>query len=83
MPVRANEQAALEKLARHLPVKLDRNAPYFKTSVLLQAHFSRTPLTADLRADQRAVLMEALRLLQVRACVRAFVRALVRATELT
>jgi pre-mRNA-splicing helicase BRR2 len=64
MPVRAKEQATLQRLARHLPVKLDPSASYFKTSVLLQAHFSRTPLTADLRADQRVILSEALRLLQ-------------------
>ena len=64
MPVRANEDVNLRRLAQHLPVKLDSNASHFKTSVLLQSHFSRRPLTADLRSDQRDILCEALRLLQ-------------------
>ena len=39
--------------------------PHVKAYALLQAHFSRTSLSADLAADQRVVLRKATRLLQV------------------
>ena len=38
--------------------------PHTKVNVLLQAHFSRTPLTGDLRDDQKLVVETAARLLQ-------------------
>ncbi|CAN0016797.1 unnamed protein product, partial [Hapterophycus canaliculatus] len=39
----------------------DTNA---KAHVLLQSHFSRTALSTDLRADQKVVLLDSVRLLQ-------------------
>jgi pre-mRNA-splicing helicase BRR2 len=53
-----------------MPQKLDKPAysePHTKANVVLQAHFSRIALGVDLQADQQAVLLDALRLLQ--ACV--------------
>eukprot|EP00983_Pelagomonas_calceolata_P114795 1160128-Pelagomonas_calceolata.AAC.15 len=38
--------------------------PHTKVNALLQAHFSRTNITGDLSQDQRAVVPEAVRLLQ-------------------
>ncbi|CAM9812570.1 unnamed protein product [Ectocarpus sp. 6 AP-2014] len=68
LPVRQQEEKALKMLAHHLPQKLpnewqfsDTNA---KAHVLLQSHFSRTALSTDLRADQKVVLLDSVRLLQ-------------------
>ena len=46
--------------------------PHTKANALLQAHFSRSPVQGDLAADQRAVVLQAVRLLQVRAGVWGF-----------
>ncbi len=70
MPVRHHEDRALAALARHLPLKTagaatgNFNDPHTKTHVLLQAHFARLPLTADVASDLAAVLPDATRLLQ-------------------
>lgn len=56
----------LRRLYDRVPVKLDRidfESPYFKTFVLLQAHFSRLQLPADLLQDQAEVLKRVLNLL--------------------
>ena len=50
-----HEEALLRRIYECVPVKLDRvdfEAPHFKTFLLLQAHFSRIQLPADLAADQ-------------------------------
>ena len=54
----------LEKLIRHLPNKVENTEKQArKANAMLQAHFSRMPLSADLRADQRLVLSRATQLL--------------------
>ena len=60
----------LRKIYDRLPVKLsnvDYTSPHFKTNILLQAHFSRLSLPADIALDQERVLTKVLRLLS--ACV--------------
>lgn len=70
VPVRHHEDRALAALAKHLPLKTagaatgNFNDPHTKTHILLQAHFSRLPLAADVAADLGAVLPDATRLLQ-------------------
>jgi len=67
MEIRHTEEKALKSLAGHLPIKVDlgkRFEPHTKANILLQAHFSRSDLSADLMLDQQKVLEEALRLLQ-------------------
>ncbi|KAJ3184262.1 DEIH-box ATPase [Geranomyces variabilis] len=70
VPIRHHEDAMLKRIYDRVPVKVDApnfNDPHFKTNVLLQAHFSRVQLPADLESDQKAVLSKAVRLIQ--ACV--------------
>jgi pre-mRNA-splicing helicase BRR2 len=72
VPIRRHEDGLLRKLYERLPVKLDAEsvnyeAPHFKTFLLLQAHFSRLLLPADLVADQKLILEKVLNLLS--ACV--------------
>ncbi|KAJ3846706.1 Sec63 Brl domain-containing protein [Lentinula lateritia] len=72
VPIRRHEDVLLRRLYDRLPVKLDSSSvnydsPHFKTFLLLQAHFSRIHLPADLVADQRLVLAQILNLLS--ACV--------------
>ncbi|KAJ7578996.1 putative RNA helicase [Mycena floridula] len=72
IPIRRHEDSLLKRLYDRLPVKLDPTsvdyeAPHFKTFLLLQAHFSRINLPADLAADQAVVLSKVLNLLS--ACV--------------
>jgi pre-mRNA-splicing helicase BRR2 len=62
----------LKRLYDRVPVKLESGsvnfeAPHFKTFLLLQAHFSRISLPADLVADQKLILEKVLTLLS--ACV--------------
>ena len=67
MPVRQNEDELLKRVANHLPLRINNakfTDPHTKVNVLLQAHFSRTPLTGDLRDDQKEVLETVARLLQ-------------------
>jgi pre-mRNA-splicing helicase BRR2 len=68
IPVRQYEEKILRILAHHLPQRLPDSAkysdPHTKALVLLQAHFSRHPLSSDLMADQKIVLGGALKLLQ-------------------
>ncbi|KAJ6502434.1 putative RNA helicase [Mycena sanguinolenta] len=70
IPIRRHEEALLRRIYDRVPVKLDKadfEAPHFKTFLLLQAHFSRIQLPADLAADQVLVLEKVLNLLS--ACV--------------
>lgn len=70
VPIRRHEDVILRRLYDRLPVKIDQanfEAPHFKTFLLLQAHFSRVQLPADLAADQKLILEKVLNLLS--ACV--------------
>eukprot|EP00456_Euglypha_rotunda_P073345 TRINITY_DN6677_c2_g1_i8.p1 TRINITY_DN6677_c2_g1~~TRINITY_DN6677_c2_g1_i8.p1 ORF type:complete len:537 (+),score=83.81 TRINITY_DN6677_c2_g1_i8:202-1611(+) len=66
--VRHREDFALKKLAQHLPLKIvnagNYNESFVKTNILLQAHFSRIPLSAVVKGDQDSILPTATRLLQ-------------------
>lgn len=68
LPIRQGEERVLQQLALRLPQKLPEGAKFdeahIKALLLLQAHFSRTPLPTELKADQRLVVGEAPRLLQ-------------------
>ncbi|KAM0747473.1 Sec63-domain-containing protein [Meredithblackwellia eburnea MCA 4105] len=82
IPIRHHEDTFLRKVYDRVPVKLsdvNYESPHFKTNVLLQAHFSRLTLPADLAADQAQILTKVLNLLS--ACVdvmssNAFINAL-------
>jgi len=67
MEIRHTEDRSLKALAGHLPIKVDvgkRFEPHTKANILLQSHFSRSDMSADLMLDQQKVLDDALRLLQ-------------------
>lgn len=64
VPIRHHEDLFLRKIYDRVPVKLanvDYNSPNFKTNILLQAHFSRLSLPADLAADQKLILSKVLK----------------------
>jgi pre-mRNA-splicing helicase BRR2 len=66
LPLRFGEEKTVKMLARTQPHSLP-DAPYdahMKTLVLLQCHFSRTPIPADLRVDQHEILRDAPKLVQ-------------------
>lgn len=69
--MRYREERILGRLATRLPLKMKENAmfndPHVKTNLLLQAHFSRLALPADLQSDQEMVLKLMPRL--IAACV--------------
>ena len=68
LPVRHNEDKLNLALARDVRLPTDPRAaddPHTKANALLQAHFSRAPVAGDLAADQRTVVLQAVRLLQV------------------
>jgi pre-mRNA-splicing helicase BRR2 len=70
VPIRRHEDVVLRRIFDRVPVKLENvnyDAPYFKTFLLLQAHFSRLQLPPDLAWDQRSILGKVLNLLA--ACV--------------
>ncbi|NXD32394.1 U520 helicase, partial [Spelaeornis formosus] len=70
VPIRHHEDTLLERIYDRVPVKVakaDYNSPYFKTFLLLQAHFSRMTLPPDLAIDQAAILGKVTGLLS--ACV--------------
>ncbi|PKI82775.1 Brr2p [Malassezia vespertilionis] len=70
IPIRHHEDVLLRRLYDRLPLKLERlqvESPHHKVFILLQAHFSRLTLPADLAQDQREVLDRVLTLLN--ACV--------------
>ncbi|KAK7208425.1 Sec63 Brl domain-containing protein [Myxozyma melibiosi] len=72
VPIRRHEDDILKRVYDRVPIKmapenLSYDSPHFKAFVLLQAHFQRIGLPADLDADQRTVLSKILNLLS--ACV--------------
>ncbi|RSH79448.1 DEIH-box ATPase [Apiotrichum porosum] len=70
VPIRHHEDSLLERIYGRVPVKVakpDFHSPYFKTYLLLQAHFSRMHLPPDLAIDQAAILGKVTGLLS--ACV--------------
>lgn len=65
--VRPGEEGVVEKLLAHAPLALDTpkyGDPHSKVNALLQAHFSRIPLSPDMAADSSMVLGRSIRLLQ-------------------
>ncbi len=77
IPMRPGEEEAVRKLLAHAPLAVERaryTDPHTKANALLQAHFTRSVKDAkgnlivkgDLVTDQRAILVEASRLLQAR-----------------
>ena len=69
LAVRLHEDKTLRRLGRNLHNKLPSEQFHdtqIKVNVLLQAHFSRLPLHADLKADQKVVVSKAGHLIQVR-----------------
>lgn len=70
LPIREDEEVVLSRIYHKVPIKtnsVDYDSPYFKAFVLLQAHFSRFSLPADLALDQKIVLQKVLDVLH--ACV--------------
>lgn len=70
VPIRHNEDVLLRRIYDRVPLKLDKinfESPHHKVFILLQAHFSRLTLPADLAQDQREILDRVLTLLN--ACV--------------
>jgi len=68
--IRRHEEHILRRIYDRVPVKMAQTAyesPHFKAFVLLQAHFSRMQLPADLAKDQEVILTRVLNLLS--ACV--------------
>jgi pre-mRNA-splicing helicase BRR2 len=64
--VRRHEDRVLRRIYDNVPVKMSEpnyESPHFKAFVLVQAHFSRMQLPADLAKDQELVLTRILNLL--------------------
>lgn len=64
--IRRHEENILRRIYDRVPVKMTQPAfesPHFKAFVLLQAHFSRMELPADLAKDQELILSKVLNLL--------------------
>lgn len=64
--IRRHEERILRRIYDRVPVKMAQPAfesPHFKAFVLLQAHFSRIQLPADLAKDQDVVVSKVLNLL--------------------
>eukprot|EP00271_Cylindrocystis_brebissonii_P012705 TRINITY_DN317_c0_g1_i1.p1 TRINITY_DN317_c0_g1~~TRINITY_DN317_c0_g1_i1.p1 ORF type:complete len:2233 (-),score=420.67 TRINITY_DN317_c0_g1_i1:1930-8628(-) len=67
LPVRPGEEETLRKMSNHQRFGLDNpkfGDPHVKANVLLQSHFARYPVQGPLAQDQRAILLDAPRLLQ-------------------
>lgn len=70
VPIRHHEDSLLERIYNRCPVKVEKvdfHSPYFKSFILLQAHFSRMHLPPDLAMDQATILGKVTSLLS--ACV--------------
>ena len=64
--IRRHEENILRRIYDRVPVKMAQPAyesPHFKAFVLLQAHFSRMQLPADLAKDQELIISKVLNLL--------------------
>jgi pre-mRNA-splicing helicase BRR2 len=68
MTIRSGEEKHLLKMSQHLPQALPEGTkfsdPATKVLILLQAHFSRIPLSTDLSADLKKILVDGIKLLQ-------------------
>ena len=68
LPVRQGEERAMKILSSSLtyplPTTAAYNDPNTKALVLLQAHFSRKPLSSDFRFDQRKLIGESVNIIQ-------------------
>ena len=67
LPIRRKEAGILQKLARHVPLKIDKPdfaSTHTKANILLQCYFSRRKLSPLLQADQKFVVENSVRLLQ-------------------
>jgi pre-mRNA-splicing helicase BRR2 len=68
LPMRFGEEKALKILARNLPYEISASAqfnePNTKALVLLQCHFSRKSLSAELREDEHFVVKGSISLIQ-------------------
>lgn len=68
LPIRQGEEKALRILANKLTYPLPKSAQYndpnTKALVLLQTHFSRTPLSSDLRSDQQKLIGQTTTIIQ-------------------
>ena len=67
VPIRHHEDSILQKIYERLPIKLANakfNDPHLKASILLQCHFSRIQLPADLESDQKNILKRTIQLIQ-------------------
>ena len=67
VPVRHREDKTLSKIFKR--VKLHISYPNMlaartKANILLQCHFSRVPLSTDMRQDQKVIVVDSIRLLQ-------------------
>ena len=68
--IRRGDEKVLRRIYDRVPVKMAQPAfesPHFKAFILLQAHFSRMQLPADLAKDQEIILAKVLNLLS--SCV--------------
>ena len=66
MPIRQHEQLLLDRMEKRLAYVVENATPVArKVNVLLQTHFSRDAVPADLHRDTVAVLPTAVRLLHV------------------
>lgn len=64
--IRRHEDRILHMIYENIPVKMSEpnyESPHFKAFILIQAHFSRMQLPADLAKDQQVVLSKILHLL--------------------
>jgi len=66
LPLRFGEEKTIKMLARTQPHKIPDGQfdSHSKTLVLLQCHFSRKSVSADLRSDQKEILTTAVKLIQ-------------------
>lgn len=67
IPIRQGDNRILQEISNHLPEPILRdyyNETHTKTLILMQAHFSRLPITNDLAYDQKLILEKSARLVQ-------------------
>lgn len=70
VPIRHHEDVLLQRIYNRVPIKVadvNFDSPHHKANILLQAHFSRFTLPADLAADLEVILGKVINLLY--ACV--------------
>ena len=68
LPIRHGEERSLKIIARNLKHQLPDSAQFHdantKALILLQCHFSRTSVSADMRKDQQIILGDSINLIQ-------------------